>query len=81
MPWLASPVGPYEDLAEEQGGRLVEDDEWFEAIDELIRARRDRAKLAKRARRGRSARRSEELAAAGSRLFLDTIEASVRSTA
>jgi glycosyltransferase involved in cell wall biosynthesis len=48
VPWLASPVGPYEDLGEEQGGRLVEDDEWYEELDDLIRDKRARKKLGKR---------------------------------
>ena len=50
VPWLASPVGSYADLGEEEGGRLVADDEWFDALDELIRSRRDARKLAKRAK-------------------------------
>lgn len=37
VPWLASPVGPYAGLGEQQGGRLVADDGWFEALDELVR--------------------------------------------
>jgi hypothetical protein len=35
--WLASPVGPYRALGEKQGGALVADDGWFDAIDELVR--------------------------------------------
>jgi glycosyltransferase involved in cell wall biosynthesis len=50
VPWLASPVGAYAHLGEDEGGRLVEDDEWFDALDELVRSRRGRAKQAKRAR-------------------------------
>lgn len=48
VPWLASPLGPYTEHGEEQGGRLVEDGEWFEEIDELILAKKARKKLAKR---------------------------------
>jgi glycosyltransferase involved in cell wall biosynthesis len=44
--WVASPVGPYRDLGEAQGGRLVDDDEWYDALDRLIRKRRERRKLA-----------------------------------
>ncbi|HUA74972.1 MAG TPA: hypothetical protein VL988_09475 [Solirubrobacteraceae bacterium] len=47
--WLASPVGPYRDLGEKQGGSLVADGEWFEAIDRLLRSDRTRRRLAKRA--------------------------------
>lgn len=50
-PWLASPVGPYAALGEQQGGRLVPDDGWFEAIGRLVEKPRERRKLAKRARK------------------------------
>jgi glycosyltransferase involved in cell wall biosynthesis len=54
-PWLASPVGPYAPLGEREGGRLVPDDGWVEAIGRLIEKPRERNKLAKRARKwGRS---------------------------
>jgi glycosyltransferase involved in cell wall biosynthesis len=49
--WLASPVGPYRELGESQGGSLVADDDWFAAIDALLRSRRTRSRLAKRALR------------------------------
>jgi glycosyltransferase involved in cell wall biosynthesis len=48
VPWLASPIGPYAEHGEDQGGRLVEDDEWYEELDDLIRDRKGRKKLAKR---------------------------------
>jgi glycosyltransferase involved in cell wall biosynthesis len=51
IPWLASPIGPYASLGEQQGGRLVPDDRWYDALDELIRNGRARRKLAKRARK------------------------------
>jgi hypothetical protein len=51
VPWLASPVGPYRDLGEAQGGRLVADDGWHEAIERLVTRDRERRKLAKRAAR------------------------------
>ena len=50
-PWLASPVGPYADLGEKQGGRLVPDDEWAEALGRIVAKPRERGKLAKRARK------------------------------
>ena len=50
-PWLASPVGPYASLGEKQGGRLVPDDGWFQAIARLLDKPRERRKLAKHARR------------------------------
>jgi glycosyltransferase involved in cell wall biosynthesis len=47
VPWLASPLGAYVGHGEEQGGRLVRDDEWFDALDGLIRDKKARKKLAK----------------------------------
>jgi hypothetical protein len=49
VPWLASPIGPYVGLGEDQGGRLVENDRWYEELDALVSSRRNREKLAKRA--------------------------------
>jgi glycosyltransferase involved in cell wall biosynthesis len=55
VPWLASPVGSYPGLGEAEGGRLVADDDWYEAIERLATRDRERRKLAKRAARwGRS---------------------------
>jgi glycosyltransferase involved in cell wall biosynthesis len=51
VPWLASPIGPYAGLGEKQGGRLVADDGWQEAIGRLIDKERERRKLAKRAKK------------------------------
>lgn len=51
VPWLASPVGPYAGYGEEQGGRLVADDEWLAALDALVRDRKARRKLAKNGHR------------------------------
>jgi len=47
--WLASPIGPYVGLGEKQGGRLVPDDGWYEALVRLVERQRERAKLTKRA--------------------------------
>ncbi|HET6447808.1 MAG TPA: glycosyltransferase [Conexibacter sp.] len=61
-PWLASPVGPYAGLGEKQGGRLVPDDGWADAIGRLVQKPRERRKLAKRARTwGRSQSISENV--------------------
>lgn len=34
--WLASPVGPYAAMGEEQGGLLVGDDDWLAALEALL---------------------------------------------
>jgi SAM-dependent methyltransferase len=49
VPWLASPIGPYAELGEDEGGRLVADDDWHEQIERLVTDDRGRRKLAKRA--------------------------------
>ena len=51
VPWLASPVGPYVGLGEEQGGRLVADDAWFEELSRLVSRGRERRRLARKARK------------------------------
>jgi len=48
--WLASPVGPYAGMGEEQGGLLVEDDAWLGAIEALLDDDDRRRALADRAR-------------------------------
>ncbi len=50
IPWLASPVGPYAAMGPREGGRLVPDGEWYNALDRLIRRRRERAILGLRAK-------------------------------
>jgi glycosyltransferase involved in cell wall biosynthesis len=49
IPWLASPVGPYAGMGERQGGRLVADGDWYEALERMLVKARERRKLAKRA--------------------------------
>ena len=48
LAWLASPVGPYAALGEREGGRLVPDGDWHDAIEQLVRDARARRRLAKR---------------------------------
>jgi glycosyltransferase involved in cell wall biosynthesis len=48
VPWLASPFGPYLGLGEAEGGRLVADDDWFEALDRLVTRQRERRRLARK---------------------------------
>jgi glycosyltransferase involved in cell wall biosynthesis len=49
--WLASPIGPYAGLGEQQGGMLVPDDGWPAAIDRLMREPDTRRVLAQRGMR------------------------------
>lgn len=48
--WLASPVGPYAGMGEEQGGLLVDDDDWLAALEGLLADADRRRALAARAR-------------------------------
>ncbi|MBS1869423.1 MAG: hypothetical protein JSS99_07135 [Actinobacteria bacterium] len=48
--WLASPVGPYAGMGEEQGGLLVGEDAWLPTLEALLRDPDRRGVLAGRAR-------------------------------
>jgi glycosyltransferase involved in cell wall biosynthesis len=48
VPWLASEYGPYVGFGEEQGGRLVRDDEWFDALNALLSDGKAQRKLGKK---------------------------------
>jgi glycosyltransferase involved in cell wall biosynthesis len=75
VPWLASPVGPYVRLGSEQGGQLVADDDWYDALDHLIRHPRERRRRGKRAKKW--AKSQAMLADAGDlweQAFRDAIE-------
>jgi hypothetical protein len=49
--WLASPVGAYRELGAAQGGLLVGEHEWYDALDRAIRGRLRRRRLARAARK------------------------------
>jgi hypothetical protein len=72
--WLASPVGPYRALGERQGGMLVGDQEWFDALDGMIRSPRRRRRLARRALKWARAQTIERHAASWERVFSDAVE-------
>jgi glycosyltransferase involved in cell wall biosynthesis len=48
--WLASPLGPYVGMGEEQGGLLVPEGEWLDALSAIIEDGERRRELARRAR-------------------------------
>lgn len=47
VPWLASDFGPYAGYGEQEGGRLVAGDDWFDEIHRLLSDNKARRKLAK----------------------------------
>jgi glycosyltransferase involved in cell wall biosynthesis len=49
--WLASPVGAYRERGGREGGRLVGDGEWYDALDGLIRGGFKRRRLSRQALR------------------------------
>jgi hypothetical protein len=49
--WLASPVGPYRAMGEREGGHLVQDSDWRNALGHLIDSGRTRRRLSRRALR------------------------------
>ncbi len=76
IPWLASARGPYANLGEQYGGRLVDDEGWYEALDALIRDRRGRKRLA---RAGRSWAKGHTIDAVADRYEALFAEAASRS--
>jgi glycosyltransferase involved in cell wall biosynthesis len=73
VPWLASPVGPYSGLGEDQGGRLVPDDGWFEALDRLVSRRRERRRLARKARAWAKSQTIDAVADRWEQLFMEAV--------
>ena len=76
--WLASPVGPYRALGEQQGGLLVADPDWTSVLDELIRSPRRRKRLAKRALKWAKTQTIDHHASAWEREFRGAIERASR---
>ncbi len=73
VPWLGSPVGEYAALGARQGGRLVADDQWREAIERLIRHPFERIVLATRGRRWAKHQTIERNVGAWERTFEEAI--------
>jgi hypothetical protein len=48
--WLASPVGPYVGMGEEEGGVLVADDDWYATLERFVLDYHARVRLTERAR-------------------------------
>lgn len=73
LPWLASPVGSYVGMGDSEGGRLVADDGWMDALTDLIVNDRARKKLAKRAAKWAKGQAIEKHAHLWERAFEDAI--------
>lgn len=79
--WLASPIGPYVGHGEKQGGRLVSDEDWHDALARLIEKPRERAKLTKRAGKWVAGETLSKHAAEWEARFEEAIARSRRTTA
>jgi glycosyltransferase involved in cell wall biosynthesis len=74
VPWLASPVGPYLGLGEDEGGGLVADGAWEHELRRLVADRRARRRLAKRATRWAKGQTIESAADAWAAVFAGAVE-------
>jgi glycosyltransferase involved in cell wall biosynthesis len=78
VPWLASPIGPYVGLGEAQGGRLVADASWPEALEGLVARKRDRRRLARNGLRWASEQTVDAVADRWEAVFVQAKERSRR---
>ncbi|HMJ32535.1 MAG TPA: hypothetical protein VK501_01360 [Baekduia sp.] len=76
VPWLASPRAAYQGLGERQGGRLVDDEHWFTALDALIRDGKARKRLS---RAGKSWAKTQTVEVVADRWEAAFVEASTRA--
>jgi hypothetical protein len=72
--WLASPVGPYVGMGEEQGGLLVGDDDWLATLESLLDDADRRRALAARARAWAEGQTIRAGAARWQAAFRDAVE-------
>jgi hypothetical protein len=77
--WLASPVGPYVGMGEEQGGMLVEEGEWLPVLRSCVENGDRRRALAARARSWAERQTVRDAAGAWQAAFLGAIERARRS--
>jgi glycosyltransferase involved in cell wall biosynthesis len=73
VPWLASPIGPYRGLGENEGGLLVPDDGWFDALDGLVRKARQRRRLARKGKKWAKRHTMDAVASRWEALFVEAV--------
>ncbi len=79
VPWLASPVGPYAAMeGPAQGGRLVADDEWLDALDELVGDVHLRVSMAAQARVWAKTQTVQQKGSAWETAFADAVRRAKR---
>ena len=72
--WLASPIGPYVGMGEEQGGLLVADREWLPTIGALVEDHERRLRLTENARNWAKRQTVEQTVGAWEAAFRGAIE-------
>jgi hypothetical protein len=72
--WMASPVGPYKELGAREGGVLIEDERWFEALDRMIRSDFTRKRFSRKALRWARSQTIDRFASTWEREFELAIE-------
>jgi hypothetical protein len=72
--WLASPVGAYVSMGMRQGGRLVTDDNWQQALDLLIGSRFTRGRLSRQAMRWAKTQTIDANISTWEDAFLDAVQ-------
>jgi len=79
--WLASPVGAYREMGRREGGRLVENDDWFDALDGLIRSGFKRRRLAREAMKWAKSQTIENHVSIWEMAFIGAVERAQARTA
>jgi len=74
VPWIASAVGPYLGFGRDEGGELVADDEWFDALDALIGAPMERARRRRKGRKWTKREHMDQMADLWEDLLTDVLE-------
>jgi hypothetical protein len=74
VPWLASPVGPYRALGKSEGGRLVHDGDWHDALDRIIRSPIERGLQRRKARSWGRRETIASMAHLWEEAFLETVD-------
>lgn len=75
VPWLASPIGPYLGMGKRQGGMLVQDDEWFDALEYMVRHPFRRVWLARAAKKWAASQTMSAVADTWERVFTSAVTA------
>ncbi len=74
VPWLASPVGPYAEMGVKQGGRLVPDGEWYQALRWMVVRERERELLAENAAAWAAKQTMSDIARRWENIFVDAVD-------